>query len=155
MKIRTGFVANSSTSSFVIATKKELTLSLIEKKIIDYFRVNPRRLLIPSYWDPDIYNFKRSPRMRMEKAIKNFFNISWEATSSITDKDLNPISYREKKYDGEEENKYVRKVLNYSILSEKGYKYFYRGDGADFDEKWLLGIKIEDDDFVLYDEYTG
>lgn len=38
MKIRFGFVSNSSSASFLIATKRELTVTLLRKKLIKYFR---------------------------------------------------------------------------------------------------------------------
>ena len=36
MKIRLGFVSNSSSASFIIATKKNITESFLRKKLTEY-----------------------------------------------------------------------------------------------------------------------
>jgi len=38
MKIRLGFVSNSSSASFIVATKKDLTESFLRKKLTEYFK---------------------------------------------------------------------------------------------------------------------
>lgn len=134
MKVRLGFVSNSSSASFLIASKKEITYSLIKKNLIDYFKKD-----------------RGYPMYITKIAIDIFSKIFWEAVSETTDPDLNPISYREKEYDPENNNKkYILNLPFYKELSSKGYNYFYKGEGVSDEIRWLFGIRIENKDFALH-----
>lgn len=144
MKIRLGFVSNSSTASFIIATKEEVTHTQIKKKIIDYFRRRSKRLYIPNIW-PKVSWIRKAPRIRIDKAVEILTKIQWECVMESPKED-NPVSYRR-------ERPYYDKgtIPYYDELKRRGFKYFYEGSGVDArEDRWLFGLKICSRDLDLY-----
>ncbi len=64
MKVRLGFVSNSSSASFLIATKEEMTYSQLRKSITDYFRKNKYNFYLPISKEYTVFNLKYSSLYR-------------------------------------------------------------------------------------------
>jgi len=124
LKVRLGFVSNSSSVSFLIATKKELTESQLKNKLLEYFRLKN----------------KESNRSLIKAAVDTIFSsleFVWQSEQEAIDAGEGSISF----YENTKGKGYK---LFYPGGIDPNVSYSY---GIGIED--LYGIEINDDDLYL------